>query len=164
MNKTVQRCLFIVVFVGVIVVSLSAPWVLSDKNSFLRSFVGNPILSLIGVIVTIALASAANLHLRFNDIEDRAGRRILINTRRKVHSASYWMIATLIAVVVLLVTKSLIGSGDIATSLVNGLALVALLANILILLDLTMIVYAIDPNFESFPPQTSSRVKSDKTE
>ena len=63
MNKTIAVCTFICAVAVWIVLVFSTPWVLSDQNAFLEAFVSHELLSLLAVVVTITLASAANLHL-----------------------------------------------------------------------------------------------------
>ena len=54
---------------------------LSYANPFLKGFVNPKLLSFLGVIVTITLASAANLHIELNKIEEAAGKSAFVNTR-----------------------------------------------------------------------------------
>ena len=81
MNKTVARCIVICAVAVWIILSLAVPWVLADTNAFLKGFVNPKLLSLLGVIVTITLASAANLHIELNKIEEAAGKSAFVNTR-----------------------------------------------------------------------------------
>lgn len=71
------------------------------------------LLAVLGVILAITLASAAQLHLTFNQIEesyqDKGG---LSRSRRRVHSAAYWLIGLFLVAVLLVVVKPLLGSAD----------------------------------------------------
>ena len=81
MNKTVMRCIVICAVAVWIILSLAVPWVLADTNPFLKGFVNHKLLSVLGVIVTITFASAANLHIELNKIEEAAGQSGFGNTR-----------------------------------------------------------------------------------
>ncbi len=142
-------CAFIVA-VGVwIVLSISAPWVLGDNNRFMRYFLSDKILSFLGVIVTITLASIANLHLELNKIEEAAGRRGFPKARLRLRQSAAWMIAMLLITVALDVAKPLVNAGEIAASLLNGGGLLIVIFNVLILIDVTQMVFQIEPNFSS---------------
>lgn len=54
---------------------ITQPAWLSDRNDFLRDLSSRDILPVLGVILVITLASAAQLHLEFNKIEERAKKR-----------------------------------------------------------------------------------------
>ena len=86
MNKTVMRCIVICAVAVWIILSLAVPWVLADTNAFLKGFVNPKLLSLLGVIVTITLASAANLHIELNKIEEAAGKSAFVNTRVSINA------------------------------------------------------------------------------
>ena len=55
----------------VLICAIYNPSYLSDKNEFMHHFVNHELLALLGIIMTITLASAASLHLEFNKIEER---------------------------------------------------------------------------------------------
>lgn len=129
-----------------LILSLAAPWVLSDQNRFLKDFVGSDLLSLLGVIVTITLASAASLHFELNRLEEAAGKCGFPRTRAAIRQSANWLIGLLLFALVLIVAKPLIGQGDVATSLVNGGALLIVLFNVLVLIDLTQIAFKIGPD------------------
>ncbi len=91
MNRTVALCIFICSAATCVVLSVVAPTVLSDRNSFLKGFVSHELLVLLGVIVTITLASAANLHLELNKLEEPVRKRVFGPTRAAIKRAAYWL-------------------------------------------------------------------------
>ena len=127
-----------------IILSLAIPWVLADTNPFLKGFVNHKLLSLLGVIVTITLASAANLHIELNKIEEAAGKSAFVNTRVSIKRSVRWLIASLIVAVLVVLIKPLVAPDPVvhqtAASLLNGAALLTILADILALIDLTQAV------------------------
>jgi uncharacterized membrane protein YhaH (DUF805 family) len=144
MNKTVARCIVICAVAVWIVLSLAVPWVLADTNPFLEGFVNHKLLSVLGVIVTITLASAANLHIELNKIEEAAGKSAFVNTRGSIKRSARWLIASLIVAVLVVLIKPLVAANPVvhqtAASLLNGAALLIILADILVLIDLTQAV------------------------
>lgn len=130
-------------------ISLAAPWALSDeKNVFLKNFVNHEMLSFLGVVVTITLASAASLHLELNKLEERVGSRIFVVTRRRIHTSAYSLIWALVAAVGLVTVKPLLGQTDTTTSLANGAAVLIILFNVLVLADITKLTFSLEPNLE----------------
>lgn len=151
MNRTIARCAFISVMVGWIVLSLTAPAVLSDKNSFLKGFVNQELLGFLGVVVTITLASAANLHLELNKLEEQIKKRVFNETRNAVKMSAYSLIKMLLLALVIVVSKPLIVITDdylISSSFLNGAALLIVFANILILADLMQTAFKLEPHYE----------------
>lgn len=153
MNKIVARCIFISSASAYVVISLCAPWVLSDKNTFLAGFVNHELLNLLGVVVAITLASSANLHLEFNNIEDAAGRVILSRTRAAVKKSAMWLIILFVLAFIITIVKPLIPASDIGYSFINGFAILIVLFNLLVLVDLTKLVFRIQPKFTMFAEQ-----------
>ncbi len=148
MNKIIARCVFISSIAVYFTVSVSAPWVFSDNNTFLREFVNHEFMNLLGVIVAITLASAANLHLQFNQIEDSVKRTILIKTRIAIKRSAFWLIGLFSLGFLLVMIKPLLPTNEISMSLVNGAAILIVIFNILVLTDLTQLAFNIPPIFK----------------
>lgn len=149
MSKTVAQCTMVVGLAAWLIVSLAAPWALGDtKNSFLKNFVNHEMLSFLGVVVTITLASTASLHIELNKLEEAAGGRVFMKTRARIHMSAYALIWALVFAVGLVTSKPLFGETETATSLVNGAAILIILFNILVLADITKLTFSLDPNFK----------------
>ena len=119
------------------------PLWLSDRgNSFLSSFVNQEFLAFLGVVVTITLASAANLHLELNKLQDST-RRKFPKTRASVRVSAYSLIASLLSGIIIVITKPYINSSNFMSSLWNSAAIVVLLFDVLVLADLTRAVLRI---------------------
>lgn len=153
MTKTVARCTFIVAMGAWLILSTSTPWVLSDHNTFLRGFVTHELLGFLGVVVTITLGSAANLHLTLNQIEERAELAGIPNkgfpvTRAVVKKSSFWLIGMLLIAIALVLVKPLVVVNDtqqVAAAFFNGAAVLIVLFNVLVLIDLTQTAFAVPP-------------------
>ena len=145
MNKTASICV-LTVFAGVVLVAaIAAPNVLSDDNGFLRSFVGAEFLSILGVILAITLASSGQLHLAFNQIEERLKQEGLAKTRAAVRTDTYALIVLFLLAIAVVVVKSLLAFTLWAQTLFNGAALLILVWNVLLLISLTRTIFAIPP-------------------
>lgn len=151
MNRTIANCAFISATAVWLALSFCAPWVLSDKNSFLKGFVTHELLGFLGVIVTITLASTANLHLELNKLEEQIKKRVFNKTRCAIRRSAYWLIGMILIAIVIAVSKPLVVSNDeqmIAASLFNGAALLIVLFNILVLIDLVQIAFKLEPKLD----------------
>src|SRR6266478_2285115 len=135
MTRSIAICTLIAAIAVVLICAIYNPSYLSDQNEFLHHFVNQELLALLGIIMTITLASAASLHLEFNKIEERYKKRGLSNTRRGVAQGAYCLIALFLAATVLVVVKPLLPHSETAEALVNGIALILVLFNVLILLE-----------------------------
>lgn len=149
MSKTVSYCILTVSVALVFALSACAPTVLSDRNSFLKEFVGKGLLDVLGVILAITLASAGNLHLALNQIEERHGRHGFARMRGGIHMAAGFLIGLFVFAVILTVAKAALATSDWSQSLFNGLGLVVLLWNVLLLISLTEGVFAIKAEIPS---------------
>lgn len=152
MNKIISICLLIVLFGVYISVALSAPWVLSDCNGFLKIFVGYPLLNLLGIIVAITSASSVNLHFELNKIENELKSEFLTPTRLAVKRSVISLILLFSFGFLLVITKPSVPINEISYALINGLAVLIVIFNILVLIDLTQLVFKIVPVFKMIPP------------
>jgi len=144
-NKTIASC-SLIVWVGLwFLLVAAAPWSISDSNSFLKGFVNQEFLSFMGVVVTITLASVANLYLALNGLEDRVDRPIFIKTKSHIRHSAYMLIAMLVCSLVLVVLKPLIVCGERSAAFVNGASITVVWISILILIDLTKAAFNLDP-------------------
>lgn len=150
MNRAVAYAVLIGSVVVVLALAIGAPLVLSDgNNSFLKGFVGHEFLAILGVILAITLASAAQLHLTFNKIEEDYKQKNALNTSRQaVQSAAYWLIGLFVSAVVLVIVKPLLAKEAWSQTIFNGFAIVLLLAYVLALIDLLKTTFAISPKID----------------
>lgn len=145
--RTVFYCALICLLALVLVLSSAEPQLLSDQNTFLKAFVNHEFLNILGVIVAITLASSANLHLRFNDIEEKYKQPGgLTGTRGRVHYAAYTLIIQFLFAIVLVIIKPHLVGVPWIESLINGFAIIILFWNMLILLAITRLIFSIKPD------------------
>ncbi len=156
MSKTVSWCLLITAFAVVCVMSSATPRVLGDGNEFLLNFVTGELLDVLGVILAITLAASGQLHLTLNQIEEKKKRAGFHRTRRSVRQATYTLVVLFVAAVILVVAKPVLASETWSQSLFNGVALVILFWNVLLLVSLTAGIFAIKPEIEDESSNTTT--------
>jgi hypothetical protein len=145
MNSIVGICATLCWATVVVVATIAAPWALSDRNTFLAGFVNHEFLAFMGVIVTITLASAANIHLELNRYEESFHNVSFTDTKRHVRHSAYALIGALVASLVVVVVKPLGPATEAWQSGVNGMALTVILAGVMILIDLTQAAFGLEP-------------------
>ena len=149
-NKIVAYCIVICASTVLILLSVLAPWVLSDKNELLANFIYQGIfISLVGGVSAITLASTVNLHRELNKIEERAGKRGFEKTRKSIKRSAGVLIFMLSLAVFLTVIKSLAGDAEIIQSFINGACLLVVLISILMLADVTQAIFVIKPSIKN---------------
>ena len=148
MTRTIGFCALICAATIVIILASYSPAIISDKNDFLHHFVNQELLGLLGIIMTITLASIASLHLEFNKIEERYKRRGLTKSRHGIMQNAYCLIGLFFLSVIIVVAKPVAHGGEAVEGLFNGAALIVLLWNILILIEITQTAFAIQPHIE----------------
>ncbi|WP_152485771.1 hypothetical protein [Euryhalocaulis caribicus] len=127
------------------VLTVCHPSVLAG-NKFLDEFVSHEILALLIVILTITLASIGNIHLTLTRMvsrfESRAEGELAAKPARDEINSSGWSLLYAFGLcTVALLIKGGAESNIYAQSGVNGVALVILLFNLLVLKDIYDTVY-----------------------
>lgn len=145
MNSTIAIVCLIAWGAFVIALSAFAPWPLSDANDFLEGFVTHEFLSFMGVVVTITLASAGNLYVEMNKLEDAHDRVIFVQSKRDVRHSAYCLVGALVAALAVVLVKPWVGFGLHGQSLMNGTALGVLGFSIMIMIDLVQAAFNLDP-------------------
>ena len=128
-----------------VLLSISAwsPYYLSDDgNSFLRGFINHEFLSILGVIVTITLASAANIHLELNKLQDQVGKPFS-RARAGICRSAYSLIIIFALGVVLVIVKPFTVSSQKLTAAANSAAIVIMFFSLSVLVDLTRTTFKI---------------------
>jgi hypothetical protein len=147
MTRSISWCILICAFAILLICAVVKPSLIADNNTFLSNFVNHELLAVLGIIMTITLASAASLHLEFNKIEERHKKRGLMETRRGVKQGAYCLIILFVVAVLLVVVKPFTRGMPTLEALFNGLGLMTLLWSVLVLAELTQLAFAIQPEF-----------------
>jgi hypothetical protein len=149
MTKSMSWCALMVSGGILLALVIGAPRLLSDDNRFLREFVNHECLNLLGVILAITLASAAQLHLTLNEIEKRYKQPGgLSRTRAGVHNAALALICLFLLSVTIVAIKPLVSESAWQQSLFNGTMIFIVIWNILIMLSITRTIFAIKPDVD----------------
>ena len=147
MNSTIA-VVFLIAWVAITLTSVMViPGPLSDKNTFLQGFVTHEFLSFMGVIVTITLASAANLFVEMNKIEDRHNKDIFSSSKKDVQDSAYALVGALIASLTVVVAKPWFSNAwaERGQAGVNCAALGIVAFSIMIMIDLIQAAFKLDP-------------------
>ena len=140
MNKQVARLVFISLAVVSVLVSVLTDWFSDERNTFLRDFVNQELLNLLGVVLAITLASVASLQVAFDKVKDNIEGLELSGTRNAVKSAIMSLNWTFLGAVVLVVIKPLMPTGCAPfVSLVNATALLLVIYYGMTLMELTIL-------------------------
>ena len=127
------------------------------ENHFLQNFINHELLHVLVVTTTVTAASAANLHLALCRAEETIKKPgCFRDARKEINQDAYFLIGLFLAAVIILVIRSsVIGNTCIVSSL-NGLGLVILLMNVLVLIDVTSAVFALN---SLQPPSSDLSIK-----
>lgn len=119
-----------------------APAALSDTNDFLKTFLGNDLLSTLGFIIAVTLASIANIQLSLNQAEAQT-ERSFVQTRSALKRSALTLIV-LFGCSVGLVTSKPILANDIPTQTAfNCAALLIIYVSLEVLWDITATIFKI---------------------
>lgn len=146
MSKAVSSCILVVSIGLWLALSFLRPELLGVGNTFLQDFLDTDFINLMGVLVTITLASTANIHIELRKMENIAGREFLTETRRRVRISAFALLWLFVASVVAVVGKPLVPQTDEAISLMNGLSLIILIIGILVIADITKLAFRVSPS------------------
>ncbi len=136
------RLTFCLYCLGAGLITAVFPWALSDQNDFLKQFMNHEFLNFMGVVVTITLASTANIHIALQRKEEALGEDgIFSGTRKKVKQSAFSLIWTMFLSVALVVAKPLLPAGQHIEAIANATGLGIILWGILIILDITKLSF-----------------------
>lgn len=135
-------------------IAICSPLHLGDQNPVIRVLINDQILNILGVIIAIFLPSAANLYIRLAELEVLT-KKSLSRYRDIIKFNCNELIALFILTVIALPIKG--GNAEIPwlVAVVNGGALVVLLANVLALADLTRAMFDVGEVSARQPPNSS---------
>lgn len=142
MSKIIPPVTLIAMAAVLLSISFSTPWLLDDRNIFLKKFVGEGLLSTLGFILTVTLASSASLHLELNKIQDATGKTF-DRTRKSIRRSAYSLMTIFGAAAILVVVKPLLPEVPYNIATANSLAILFIYFNLSVLYDLTRTVFKI---------------------
>lgn len=143
MNRTIATVIIIAWLAVAASIILWVPSVLSDRNDFLAEFVNHEFLSFMGVIVTITLASAANLFVELVKLGRRFGRDAFQQSKKDVRDSAYALLIALVAAIAVAISKPWF-AGERGQAFANALAISIIGVSLMILIDLTQATFELD--------------------
>ena len=145
MNPSLAVILLIVWVAASGSIIITHPSWLSDENDFLKNFVNHELLAYLGVIVTITLASVANLFVSLLKIEEDRSAVIFRKTKRDLKHISIALICTLATALPLVVLKPVLPEVEWLQALFNSLGIWLVIFSMLLLADATLALFELDP-------------------
>jgi hypothetical protein len=143
----------IIAVLCMITVSIAATFCAPEffgKNRFLDGFITYELLGILAIIMTVTLASIANIHLALNRIirtafKDKVKGAAHANVvRREINQNGWALVVLFVVACVLLFVKGWPPSENIyVLSFVHSMGIVLLFTNILILCDIYQVIFAV---------------------
>ena len=156
--------IFFAVLFGSIVVC-EPQWL--SSNAFLNSFVSHEILALKAVILTVTLASVANIHLALNRIVvNRFGSQASLteaakSVKKEINDDAWYIFWGFIVTIVALVGKGAFDGNVQVVAASHGVALWVLLLYLVCMYDIYKIVFGVvDLEMDIGSGQASKRTKT----
>lgn len=119
------------------------PTYLSDQgNPFLREFMDNDILSVLGFLTAVGNAATLGIFLHLNKLEDETNfkaKRTKISLKKSAVSLVY----SFLIVFVVLVAKNWLPSKELYSALANSVGVAMVFFSLSVLRDLTLTVFGI---------------------
>lgn len=143
--KTIFITLLIVLSGLFAAISICRPAILAD-NEFLTGFVVHDTLNIMAVIMTIAIASIATIHIWFNELESKHQSTVFGPARREINHDAFFLIWLFVGELALLILRNYFIGNATAISLFDGAALIVFLCSVLTLIDIMYVVRALTPS------------------
>lgn len=145
MSRTLAVAGFFSLITAIVILTITMPSIISDENVFLKNFVNHEYIGFMGVLVTITLASAANIHIELNRYDEALGKSAFERSRADLrHSAMSLIVALCVALVTVLVKGSLPELPRWQAA-VNGAAIITIAFSIVTVVDLTLAAFRLAP-------------------
>lgn len=151
MNKDIAEGVALASMGGCAMLTIYDPSILGN-NKFLCQFVTHEIMSFLIVILTITLASVANIHLSMTEalqrgLEDKSKRakieaEVGSGFRAEINSSAWLLFWAFVVCAISLLIKGAFSENLYVLSLVHGLAVTVVIVNLLVLYDIYQTIYA----------------------
>lgn len=135
----------LLILLGILLGSISwfTNWLDDDANAFMKGFVNHELLAVLGFVVAVTLASAANINIELNRIEDQIGQRFP-RTRAALKRSSTSLIWGFVFAFILVFSKPLLpAEPKWLNAAANAIAILIIFFNVMILADLTRTSFSI---------------------
>jgi hypothetical protein len=126
-------------------ISVCRPEFLAN-NEFIKGFVEHDALNIMAVIMTIAIASIATIHIWFNELESKYQTKAFAKARREINHDAFLLIWLFVFELLLLIIRAYFHDNPMAISLFNGGAILLFLSSVITLIDVMDVVRALTPS------------------
>lgn len=150
----ISYAILVLAFAAVVGLTYCKPTVLGD-NRFIQNLADNQSLGILGVVIAIFLPTAATLYVRLSEIE-RQLRRSLKRTRAKIKYNCIEVVVLFVLTAGALMVKAWAGDVSWVASAANGIVLWVILSNLLVLVDLTNVMFKVG-ELPPLPPQQQAK-------
>jgi hypothetical protein len=116
---------------------------LSDKNSFLEDFLDSDFLSFLGLVLTISVASMAQLNLTLTGFEKENDGLDLSDVKAEIRNTAACLIALFVLALILVLLKPIAAVTDFEQAVFNSLAVLLIGVYLAILTDVTLAVFSL---------------------
>jgi hypothetical protein len=129
-----------------LVINSQYPKVFSDQNKFFSDFLDSDLLSTVGFMASISLATATSIHFAMNDFEIRE-KMALTTTKASVRRSATSLIVTFVFALLIVVVKPLWPDCPKFVAYANMASIMLLIFNAFVMHDLLMTALSI-PGFK----------------
>lgn len=139
-----------------------APWLLSDSgNTFLKDFLDNDLLSVLGVITALANASILSIFLHLNFLEDKVNFKAT-HTRRSLRLSAVSLIVVFLVAFAVVILKPIVPEGEKLNAIMNSIGILLVIFALSVLRDITLTVIKIpsQTTIKSMQAENQKRVSN----
>lgn len=144
MNPILSKSLLIFSVIILGTISWMAPQWLSDSNPVLADFVDIDFANFLGLILTITLASLAQLNLSLRKISTPDARHDIADLRVEIKNSAVYLVSSFAISFVLAITKPLIACTQFLEAIFNSIAILIIIFFLLILVDIAFAILDLD--------------------
>src|SRR4051794_22074220 len=145
MTKSIAYCALISIASILACTVVARPALLCDENVFLKNVVTHELLGILGIILSVTIATVSQIVFALNTIEERYEKEGLFKTRAGVRRASYFLIYLFVVALVIVVAKPQLATTKSSESAFNALALLVVVWNVLILHSILDLIFSFKP-------------------
>lgn len=142
MDKNIPRIFLMIILSVMAGIAIFHPQVFSDKNEFLKAFSSNYFMSVIGVMLSVTLASCMNLHFKLNELEVKIKKKFPL-TKKSIRRSAYSLVLLFPFSFLLLLFKSWFGFFEHVQAFSNAGMIAVLFFYASVVFDITATIFTL---------------------
>lgn len=154
MSRPTRVAIFFFTQIFALIIAVARPSWTNDSNQFFDDFVGADFLSIMGIIVTITLASAANMYIEVNRFEEKRPTVDFTRTRDALRTSAFFLVSFFAASFIIVVLKSYASPFSPWTAYLNTTSMLVIGYAILTLYDIADAAFSLPPAKPPSKPPT----------